>query len=86
MSIFEIRNFLGLAGYYRRFENGLKLSIRGTIIGYHLRDMDSMVGVALTMEREIEDTRNTRDTSVSSKREDHLSSSSGKRQKTSTSH
>ena len=28
MSIFEIRSFLGLAGYYERHENGLKLSIR----------------------------------------------------------
>ena len=28
MSIFEIRSFLGLDRYYRRFENGLKLSIR----------------------------------------------------------
>ena len=36
MSIFEIRSFLGLAGYYRRFENGLKLSIRGRIIGFLL--------------------------------------------------
>ena len=25
--VFEIRSFLGLAVYYRRFENGLKLSI-----------------------------------------------------------
>ena len=33
MSIFKIRSFLGLAGYYRRFENGLKLSIRGRIVG-----------------------------------------------------
>ena len=78
--------FLGLAGYYRRFENGLKLSIRGMIIGFHLWDMDSMVGAALTIEREIEDTWNTRDTGVGSKMEDHLSSSSGKRQKTSASH
>ena len=44
--------FLGLARYYRRFENGLKLSIRGRIIGFHLWDMDSMVGAALTIERE----------------------------------
>ena len=54
MSIFEIRSFLGLAGYYERLENGLKLSIRGRIVGLHLWDMDSMVGAALTIEREIE--------------------------------
>ena len=46
-----------------------------------------MVGTALTIEREIEDTwNNTRDTGVGSKREDQLSPSSGKRQKTSASH
>ena len=70
----------------RRFENGLKLSIRGKIVGLRLRDMDSMVGTALTIEREIEDARSTRDMSVGSKREDQPSSSSGKRQKTSASH
>ena len=86
MSIFEIHSFLGLAGYYRRFENGMKLSIRGRIVGLRLRDMDSMVGAALTIEREIEDTWNTRDTGVGSKREDKLFSSSGKMQKTSASH
>ena len=84
-SVFEIRSFLGLAGYYRRFENGLKLSIRGRIVGFRLRDMDSMVGTALTIEREIEDNWRTRDASVGSKREDQPSSSSGKRQKTSAS-
>ena len=52
MLIFEIRSFLGLARYYRRFENGLKLSIRSRIVGLRLRDMDSMVGTALTIERE----------------------------------
>ena len=36
----------------RRFENGLKLSIRGRIVGLCLRDMDFMVGTALTIERE----------------------------------
>ena len=70
----------------RRFENGLKLSIRGRIVGLRLRDMDSMFGTALTIEREIEDARNTQDAGVGSKREDQPSSSSGKRQKTSASH
>ena len=36
----------------RRFENGLKLSIRGRIVGLRLQDMDFMVGTALTIERE----------------------------------
>ena len=35
----------------RRFENGLKLSIRARIVGLRLQDMDSMVGTALTIER-----------------------------------
>ena len=86
MSIFEIRSSLGLAGYYRRFENGLKLSIRGRIVGFLLRDMDSMVGTTLTIEREIEDTWNTRDAGVGRKREGQSPSGSGKRQKTSASH
>ena len=70
----------------RRFEIGLKLSIRGRIVGLRLRDMDSMVGTTLTIEREIEDARSTQDVSVGIKREDKPSSSSGKRQKTSASH
>ena len=86
MSIFEIHSFLGLAGYYRRFENGLKLSNWGRIVELHLRDRDSMVGTTLTIEREIEDVLSTKDASVSVKREDQPSSSSGKRQKTSDSH
>ena len=45
-----------------------------------------MVGMALTIEREIEGARSPKDASVSVKREDHPSSSSGKRQKTSASH
>ena len=85
-SVFEIRSFFVLAGYYRRFENGLKLSIRGRIVEFLLRDMDSMVGTTLTIEREIEDTRSTQDAGVGSKREDQPSSSSGKRQKISASH
>ena len=37
----------------RRFENGLKLSIRARIVGLLLQDMDSMVGTTLTIEREL---------------------------------
>ena len=70
----------------RRFENGLKLSIRGRIVGLRLQDMDSMVGTALTIEREIEDARNTRDPGVSSKRKESQSSSgSRKKQRASSS-
>ena len=70
----------------RRFENGLKLSIRARIVGLRLQDMDSMVETALTIEREIEDARSTRDAGVSSKRKESQSSSnSGKRQRASSS-
>ena len=70
----------------RRFENGLKLSIRARIVGFRLQDMDSIVGTTLTIEREMEDARNTRDASVSGKRKDSQSSSnSGKRQRASSS-
>ena len=41
----------------RRFENGMEFSIRGKIVGLRLQDMDSMVGTALTIEKEIEDAR-----------------------------
>ena len=45
-----------------------------------------MVGTALTIEKEMEDARNTRDASVSGKRKDSQSSSSlGKRQRASSS-
>ena len=70
----------------RRFENRLKLSIRARIVGLRLQDMDSIVGTALTIEREIEDARRTRDASVNGKRKDNQSSSSsGKRQRASSS-
>ena len=69
----------------RRFENGLKLSIRGRIVGLHLQDMDSMVGTALTIEREMEDARSAREASASGKRkESQSSSSSGKRSRASS--
>ena len=98
MTVMEyVARFTGLARFaddyvptdmakVRRFENGLKLSIRGRIVGLCLQDMDSMVGTALTIEREIEDARSTRDAGVSSKRkESQSSSSSGKKQRASSS-
>ena len=64
----------------KRFENGLRLSIRGKIVGLRLQDMDSMVGTAMTLEREMEDARSTRDAGVNGKRKESQSSSSlGKR-------
>ena len=70
----------------RRFENGLKLSIRGKIVGLRLQDIDCMVETALTIEREIEDARSTWDAGVSSKRKESQSSSSlGKKQRASSS-
>ena len=62
----------------RRFENGLKLSNRGKIVGLRLQDMDSMVGIALAIEREMDDTQDIRDASAGGKRkEDQPSSSLG---------
>ena len=70
----------------RRFENGLRLSIRGRIVGLRLQDMDSMVGTTMTIEREIEDAGSTGDAGTSGKRkESQSSSSSGKKQRASSS-
>ena len=63
----------------KRFENGLKLSIWGRIAGLRLQDMDSMVGTAMTIEREMEDARSTRDAGVSSKKKESKSSSSSRK-------
>ena len=70
-----------------RFENGLRLSIRGKIVGLRQQDMDSMVGTTMTIEREMEDARSTRDAGASGKRkESQSSSSSGKKQRAFCSH
>ena len=65
----------------RRFENGLRLSIRGRIVGLRLQDMNSMVGTAMTIEREIEDAQSTQDAGVSSKRKESQSFSSSRKKK-----
>ena len=64
----------------RKFEDGLKLSIRGKIMGFLLQDMDSIVMTTMAIEREIDDARSIRDTGAGDKRtEGHPSSSSGKK-------
>ena len=70
----------------RKFEDGLKVPIRGKIVGLLLQDIDSMVKTAMAIKREVDDTRSIRDVSASFKRnESQLSfSSSGKKQRTST--
>ena len=54
----------------RKFEDGLKLSIWGKIVGPLLQDMDSMVRTALAIEREINDARSIRDTGAGDKRKE----------------
>ena len=62
----------------RRFENGLKLYIRGKIVGLRLQYMDSMVGTTLAIEREMDDAQSIRDAGAGGKRnEDQPSSSLG---------
>ena len=52
----------------RKFEDGLKLSIRGKIVGLNLQDIDSMVSTTLNIEREIDDTHNIWDASANDKK------------------
>ena len=40
----------------RKLEDGLKLSIRGKIVGLFLQDLHSMVRIAMATEREVDDT------------------------------
>ena len=45
------------AAKVKKFEDGLKLSIRGKIVGHNLQDMDSMVSTTLIIEQEVNDAR-----------------------------
>ena len=64
----------------RKFDDGLKLSIRGKIVRFLLQDMDSMVRTAMAIEREREDAQSIQDAGDSGKRkENQPSSSSGKK-------
>ena len=51
----------------QKFEDGLKLSIRGKIVGLLLQDFDLMVKTALAIERGVEDARNIREAGVKNK-------------------
>ena len=98
MTVLEyVAKFTELAGFgddymatdmakMRKFEDGLKLSIRGKIVGLFLKDMDSMVKTTMAIEMKVNDAKSIRDAGVSDKRkENQLSSSSlGKKQRTST--
>ena len=67
----------------RKFEDGLKLSIWGKVVGFLLQDMDFMVRMTMVIERDIEDARSIRAGGTSEKRKvDQPSSSSGTKQKT----
>ena len=48
----------------RKFENGLKLSIRGKIVGLLLQNLDSMVRTAMAIEMEVDDAWSIRDACV----------------------
>ena len=68
----------------RKFEDDLKLSIRGKIVGFLLQDIDSMVRTAMTIEREIDNAQSIRVAGASKKRKkSHSSYSSRKKQRTS---
>ena len=65
----------------RKFEDGLKFSIRGKIMGLLLQDMDLMVKTAMAIEREVDDAWSIRDVSVKYKRKESQPSSSISRKK-----
>ena len=59
-----------------KFEDGLKLSIRGKIVGFLLQDRDFMVRTAMATKREIDDARSIRDAGASERKRENQSSSS----------
>ena len=53
-----------------KFEDGLKLSIWGKIVGFLLQDMDFMIRTAMAIKKAIEDAWSIRDSGVSGKRKE----------------
>ena len=68
-----------------RSEDGLRLSIRGKIVGLLLQDMDTMVRTAMAIEGEIVDAKSIQDAGTGKRKEGQPSSSSRKWQRTSVS-
>ena len=70
----------------RKFEDGLKLSIWGKIVGLLLQDMDLVVKTTMTIKKVVVYAQSIRDAGIKDKRKKSqpFSSSSGKKQKTST--
>ena len=54
----------------RKFEDELKLSIQGKIMGLLLQDMDLMVRTVMAIEKEVGDTWNIQDVGVKDKRKE----------------
>ena len=65
----------------RKFEDGLKLSIRGKIMGLLLQDMDLVVKTSMAIEREVDDARSIQDAGLKDKRKESQPSFSCLRKK-----
>ena len=65
----------------RKFEDGLKFSIRSKIVGLLLQDMNLMIKTVMAIEREVDDARSIWDVSVRDKRRESQPSSSSSRKK-----
>ena len=61
----------------RKFEDGMKLFIRGKIVGFLLQDLDSMVKITMAIEREVDDAWNIGDAGVKDTRKESQPSYSG---------
>ena len=65
----------------KKFKDGMKLSIRGKIVGLILQDMDLMVKTTMVIEREVDDAQTIRDAGIKDKRKESQPSSSSTRKK-----
>ena len=63
------------------FEDGLKLSIQGKIMGLLLQDIDLMLRTTTTIKRELDNVWSIRDAGVKNKRKESQPSSSSSRKK-----